>query len=46
MRLVWPSPARLDAAVAASHGAGSPQAALASVADRTGIGLHRRAPRP
>jgi len=34
--------ARLDAAVAAAHGHDSPEAALASVADRTGIGLHRR----
>jgi uncharacterized membrane protein len=37
--------ARLDATVAAAHGEGSPEAQLARVADRTGIGLHRRAPR-
>jgi uncharacterized membrane protein len=35
--------ARLDAAVAAAHGERTPEAALALVADRTGIGLHRRA---
>jgi uncharacterized membrane protein len=34
--------ARLDAAVAAAHGDGTPEAALARVADRTGIGLARR----
>ncbi|HKG38490.1 MAG TPA: DUF2254 domain-containing protein [Conexibacter sp.] len=35
--------ARLDAVVAAVHGDGTPEAALARAADRTGIG-HRRAP--
>jgi uncharacterized membrane protein len=35
--------ARLDAAVAAAHGDGTPDAQLARAADRTGIGLRRRA---
>lgn len=34
--------ARLDAAVAAAHGGDSPEAELARMADRTGIGLRRR----